>query len=236
MNQIVPLPPSIKGVIFDLMETLAETDGEAYDAALAHAVTALGVAHDAFREAWRKSRPLASTGKFADTRARLAWVAAALKRPLNEGQLRVLADQVDAVWKDKTVLYGDTRETLVALKQQGLKLGILSNGPPALAALKDPSGLTALVDVFLVSCEIGVLKPDPRAYAMLLEKLDLLPAETLFVGDGNDKELDGAAQAGLYPIRIRREAAPYADPVNQSTVWHAELSTLQELLTLMRRI
>lgn len=46
---------------------------------------------------------------------------------------------------------------------------------------------------FAVSC----VKPDPRIYLMAIDQLGVFPADTLYVGDGGDGELTGAACAGL---------------------------------------
>jgi HAD superfamily hydrolase (TIGR01509 family) len=48
----------------------------------------------------------------------------------------------------------------------------------------------------VISCEVGVSKPDPRIYQLCLDRLGLPAAETLFVDDRADN-IEGAARIGL---------------------------------------
>lgn len=72
---------------------------------------------------------------------------------------------------------------LRSLKEQGLKVGVLSNTLPSLRESLAYHGLDAYVDGFFASCTLGVAKPDPRAFQMALEVLGLAPEETLYLDD-----------------------------------------------------
>ncbi len=48
-------------------------------------------------------------------------------------------------------------------------------------------------------------KPDPRIYQLALQRLGCAPEACFYVGDGSDRELTGAREAGIQPILI---AAP----------------------------
>ena len=185
------------------------------------------------RSVWAQSRQQASTGGFSTTQERIAWVAAQLDCRVANSVLDDLAKTTDDVWRLNVSLYSDTRTVLTELKARGLKLGILSNGPRAMVVLKDSLAISDLLDFFFVSCETGVLKPDPESYRIAIETMGLLPEQIAYVGDGNDHELNGARDASLYAVRVRRSAAAYADPKNQSTFWNAEITQLAELLTLV---
>ncbi len=52
----------------------------------------------------------------------------------------------------------------------------------------------------------GILKPDPRAYALACEAFDALPGEVVFVDD-MPANIEGAEAAGLVAVRLR-----YDDP------------------------
>jgi HAD superfamily hydrolase (TIGR01509 family) len=55
-----------------------------------------------------------------------------------------------------------------------------------------------------VQCAIGAAKPDRAIYAAAAEDLGIEPARLLFVDDGSDDELAGAARAAsLPPCRSR---------------------------------
>jgi FMN phosphatase YigB (HAD superfamily) len=87
------------------------------------------------------------------------------------------------------VFADDAPETLNALRDAGLRIGVVSDIHvdirPAFAAAGIP------VDVFTLSFEQGVQKPDPAMFLGTLAALDLAPGEALMVGDRSRP--DGAA-------------------------------------------
>lgn len=85
----------------------------------------------------------------------------------------------------------DATETLATLHGSGVKIAVLSDihfdVRPAFAA----PGLTSFVDVFTLSYEQGVQKPDPAMFTRTLAALDVAPGDALMVGDRSRP--DGAA-------------------------------------------
>lgn len=68
-----------------------------------------------------------------------------------------------------------------------LRLGILSNTTPEwVHRLRAVEDWTDRFDPVLLSCEIGLCKPDPAVYALLLRQLELPGARVLFVDDRED--------------------------------------------------
>lgn len=57
----------------------------------------------------------------------------------------------------------------------------------------------ALFDSVVLSCEIGVAKPDPKAYVIAAERLGTLPKECLFVDD-QARNVDAAEVLGMRGI------------------------------------
>jgi putative hydrolase of the HAD superfamily len=95
----------------------------------------------------------------------------------------------------KVKLYPHVKETLSALKQGGLKLGLLSDFPPEakLANL----GLEGLWDTVLCSELICRLKPDRAPFMELSRLMDIPPERILYVGNSVVYDIAGAKQAGL---------------------------------------
>lgn len=60
------------------------------------------------------------------------------------------------------------------------------------------SPLASCFDETIFSCDAGLLKPDPRIYALALKRLGFPPDACLFAGDGGHSELKGAREAGLH--------------------------------------
>ena len=78
------------------------------------------------------------------------------------------------------------------------------------------------VDVFTVvvlSDELGRehRKPDPRPFAVALDRLAVAPADAVFVGDRPDKDVAGARAAGLAAVRVR--TGEYAARPDEPAPW-----------------
>ena len=56
-------------------------------------------------------------------------------------------------------------------------------------------------DAPVLSCEAGVMKPDPAIFRLSLDALDVCPAECLYVGDGGSDELTAAHALGMRAIQ-----------------------------------
>jgi len=87
--------------------------------------------------------------------------------------------------------------------KQGYKIYILSNiNDGTLKYFKDNFDIDSKVYGAIYSCQVGILKPDKAIFNLLLEKYDLVPAETLFLDD-TKKNIDTAAELGIQTIWFR---------------------------------
>ncbi|MDT0277197.1 HAD family hydrolase [Blastococcus goldschmidtiae] len=85
----------------------------------------------------------------------------------------------------------DVHETLQALRARGVRVAVVSDVHVDLRPAFDAAGLGGLVDVFTLSFEQGVQKPDPLMFSRTLEALQVAPSHALMVGDRSRP--DGAA-------------------------------------------
>jgi HAD superfamily hydrolase (TIGR01509 family) len=89
--------------------------------------------------------------------------------------------------------YPDTAEVLKGLHRQGIKTAVVSNIAfdvrPAFVTL----GVAEYVDEFVLSFEVGVVKPDAAIFETALSRLGVDPADAVMVGDSD--EADGGARA-----------------------------------------
>jgi len=109
--------------------------------------------------------------------------------------------------------YPDVRPTLEILQANGLKTGILSNGSPdMLAAAVASAGLERLLDKVISVDEIGIFKPDPRVYQMVLDQMGVSADEVCFVStntwDGNGAAYFGFNVAWMNRFGMARERLP----------------------------
>ncbi len=89
--------------------------------------------------------------------------------------------------------YPDTAEVLKGLHRQGIKTAVVSNIAfdvrPAFVAL----GVADYVDEFVLSFEVGAVKPDAAIFETALARLGVQASHAVMVGDSD--EADGGARA-----------------------------------------
>jgi 2-haloacid dehalogenase len=104
--------------------------------------------------------------------------------------------------------FADVGPALAQLRAVDMRLGILSNGTPALLREAVASaGIAALLDPLLSVDAIRIYKPDPRVYAMAADSLNLSPDEIGFVSS-NAWDAMGAESFGFKVFQLRRQAGP----------------------------
>jgi HAD superfamily hydrolase (TIGR01509 family) len=96
--------------------------------------------------------------------------------------------ECDPAWN---VFADDAVDTLKALEGAGLRIAVVSDIHVDIRPAFAGAGLLDAVDVFTLSFEQGVQKPDPAMFTRTLSELGLSPAEALMVGDRSRP--DGAA-------------------------------------------
>ncbi len=107
--------------------------------------------------------------------------------------------------------YPDTGPVLAGLRRRGIKTAVVSNIAfdirPAFAAL----GAAGDVDEYVLSFEVGVVKPDPAIFGAALDRLGMPAERTLMVGDSDEAD-GGARDVGCHfalvdplPTRERRD-------------------------------
>lgn len=80
------------------------------------------------------------------------------------------------------------------------RTGILSNSVAGARRQEQARyGFAELVDVVVYSAEVGLAKPDPRAYAVLCEGLGVKPAELVFL-DNRAPNVAAARQFGIHGL------------------------------------
>ena len=104
-------------------------------------------------------------------------------------------------------VFPDVKPGLEALKGQGLRLAILSNGEPRmLEAAARSAGILRWLDHVVSVEEVKIFKPSPRVYNLASERLGVRSAKLGFVSS-NSWDVAGAASAGLTTLWIQRSAA-----------------------------
>jgi HAD superfamily hydrolase (TIGR01509 family) len=96
--------------------------------------------------------------------------------------------------------YPDTVPVLTTLREEGVRLGVLSNIGWDIRPAFDRVGVLDSLHSVVLSCEHGVAKPDPVLFALACERLGARPGRVLYVGD--DPVKDGAAVRAGLPVYL----------------------------------
>ena len=127
-------------------------------------------------------------------------------------------------------LYDEATEVLEVLRERGIPIALITNGPSGLQRGKlRATGIDAAFDVVIVSGERGVHKPDRAIFELALAGLGTIASETLHVGDNLVADIDGARGAGLCPVWIDRGTAAHPPAERPETV----VADLRELYGLL---
>ena len=115
----------------------------------------------------------------------------------------VLANHYDTQFGLHNVIFDGTVPLLNALRERGIKTGVITNGPSELQHMKmEQSGLLPLCDILVVSGDLPFAKPDPRIFTYTAEKLGLDARECIYVGDHPINDIQGALSAGMGVVRM----------------------------------
>jgi HAD superfamily hydrolase (TIGR01549 family) len=114
------------------------------------------------------------------------WNIKLLERLGIEENKEFLAKKIDELWWDyaRLEVYPDVMETLIHLKNRGIKLGIVTNGLQK--DYRQILGKLALADYFDVVVGVDTCakaKPDKEVFLYAINKLGVTSDEALFVGD-----------------------------------------------------
>ncbi|MBB5392434.1 MULTISPECIES: HAD family hydrolase [unclassified Herbaspirillum] len=128
---------------------------------------------------------------------------AALTEVLREhGEDPALADEAMALFSEArstVALFDDVEPALQRLKAR-LTLGTVSNGFADLERI----GLASHFGVSIAAHRFGRAKPDAAIFHAACDALGVAPAETVYVGDDLQLDVQGAQQAGLRAVWMNR--------------------------------
>ena len=201
----------------DLFSLVLKREG--YDVGPETITDRIHVVFDRFREAARTKELWTTTAE----KSRLFWhdVYAIFFREIGITDSDGL---IDAVYREFTdvanyALFDDVVPVLGELRAAGSKLGVVSNFEGWLERLLDQLGVIGYFDVRVISGVEGLEKPDPRIFELAMERAEVSPERSAYVGDNPEFDIDPAAAAGMFPVLLdRRERFPDARATRITTL------------------
>ncbi|HRQ39397.1 MAG TPA: HAD family hydrolase [Chloroflexota bacterium] len=248
-----PSKQKIAAVIFDLDDTLIDWSGQEIHGA------AIGQRHlrQVYAYLAAKGQPLPAEEDFLDCfgevlvrlwqQAKLTWAGVSLAEVMTQ---TLQGSGLDAQRFDMTELlrvynwqpvpgvrpYPDAIPTLQALRQQGYKLGLITNAmqPMWMRDVElETYGLLPYLDARVTSGDTGYMKPHPAIYERVLNMLAVQPAQAVFVGDRPENDIAGANAAGLTSVLI---SPPHLNYDLNGSQPDFTITALSELLPILARL
>jgi putative hydrolase of the HAD superfamily len=139
-----------------------------------------------------------------------AWVRARLRLLAETGGVHppnvdAVVDSLREADQGPMVPYPEAAETLRALREAGLAVGVCSNWGWELDAFLHQVGLLDLVDTAITSARAGTRKPHPDIYALATEAMGADPCDIVFVGDSWEPDVRGPRRVGMTAIHVWRD-------------------------------
>lgn len=115
--------------------------------------------------------------------------------------VETLVHEYIRLYPNFAVAMADAKNVLEALKARQIAVAIVTNGRSDVQrSVITALGFDALVSAIVISEEVAVRKPQRQIFEIALRQLGVKASEAIFVGDDPIADIEGALNAGLYPI------------------------------------
>jgi HAD superfamily hydrolase (TIGR01509 family) len=131
--------------------------------------------------------------------------AAAIRKALSEHASR----EWPRVLREHGRVFEGLGDTLDALKQMGMVLGIVSGARPEVLELLDDVGILDHFDSIVLAADVTKRKPDPEGLYKCLKALGIKPADAVYVGDA-PVDIQAGRAAGVHTVGVLTGAADSA--------------------------
>jgi len=138
----------------------------------------------------------------------IKWNSKILEKLRIKREQKTLATYIFESWWDyaNARLYPEVMKVLQILRENGFKLGVVTNGLKSdIDKILPQVGLAGAFDIVVVIDSVGKMKPDKDIFLHALKKLSVQPHEALFIGDRIEEDYNGAKNAGIKAFLIDRE-------------------------------
>ena len=221
----------IKAVIFDMFETL-----------ITHYTSSLYFSEDMARDAGIPYQDFYPTWKATDSDRTLGNMTfeQVIRKILRENKAWN-QEKFDLIVKKRSEtkkalfnkLHPQIIPLLTALKEKGIKIGLISNCFDEEASVIKKSLLLPYFDIMCLSCELKMRKPEKQIFEYCLKALNVSPQECIYCGDGGSFELETATSLGMHTY----QACWYFSPENEGILFRKEdFPRLEAPLDLLKKL
>lgn len=135
-------------------------------------------------------------------------------------------------------VFPEARQTLDALQERGVHMGVLSNWDGSLRHVLRDLELIEYFDFILVSAEAGIQKPAREFFEVAIRKAqakysDVAPQDCYYVGDHYDGDVEGARGANMIPVWLVRDERDLASGEMREDDEVLRIRDLRELVSIV---
>ncbi|HEY3167480.1 MAG TPA: HAD family hydrolase, partial [Candidatus Binatia bacterium] len=155
-----------EAVIFDLFGTLVDGFAMSVGQTYSELAEVLEVPYEQFMQVWRQSTKMRSDGTFQSVEAGIEHVCGIMGLRVGGEEMtkavEIRLEQARRALEPRP----NAVATLARLKDDGYKIGLLSNCSVEIPILWPETLFADLIDTAVFSCRARLMKPDPRIYQL----------------------------------------------------------------------
>jgi len=139
------------------------------------------------------------------------------KRMLPDWPIEQVAEhamQLNKLWREATgdrIIFPESKEVVLELFRRGYRLGLVSN---TISSVETPQllnelELTGCFETVILSCVVGMRKPDPAILLEATRRMDIDPAKCAYIGNLLHRDVKPSREAGIAKTVIRRDSETF---------------------------
>ena len=126
------------------------------------------------------------------------------------GQIREIAMQLNDLWREAMgdrIVFPETKEVILELFRRGYRLGLVSNTVSSVETPRvlDALELTGCFETVILSCIVGMRKPDPAILLEATRRMEIDPGKCVYIGNLLHRDVQASQKAGLSKVVIMRD-------------------------------
>ena len=118
--------------------------------------------------------------------------------------------QLNRLWREATgdrIIFPESKEVVLELFRRGYRLGLVSN---TISSVETPQllrelELTGCFETVILSCIVGMRKPDPALLLEATKRMNIDPAKCAYIGNLLHRDVQPSQKAGFAKVVIRRD-------------------------------
>lgn len=176
----------------------------------------------------------------ASSHNRMLYFQRLIEKTHNTVEPRFILQLYNVYWNNflkKMKLDKGVLDTLKKLKNQDLKIVLVSDLTTNIQLRKmQKLKITPYIDFLVTSEEAGSEKPHSIMFLLSLRKLNLLPQETIFVGDDDDKDISGANSSGISTVWITKKRGVQKKDKQDYSIPNFYIKKIPEVLNIIKEL